>query len=485
VAASQHGPMKRSRRLCFSFRGFLWLLPGCILAMGGAMWWYLPPPPRFVIDADDQSYLMGFSPDGALLVTQGVSIGQLSGPGPIRRTGPIRLWNVTTGKEAGSFLGDGCGLGPVCWCSQDGSLLVSQTDDKSKERILDVRTGQERVDLTEYRYWLTTDESGFVMCLDHRDSLAGMAKDCRAFGHTGPVWDGFAEARTWSPWPTTWPTTVCSMSRDTALVVVGKAPLDPAQPPYEMQLMLWDRNKGAKCHELGLAPLSVTPFLRTCFSTDGKSVAVESIHWKGHQVSVFDVATGQRRAKVLDAQLPVFVRGDQTLAVVCPHFTQQWCIKLFDSVTGGQNGEITINSPGFDCSVTKLQCSPDGKCLVVGALYTSKPNSMSTWTARWTWLQSFVDVFLHRLSNGPALTLFDAVTGQELAALPPASCHWFSPDGKLFATKRWDEAKIRVWDVPPRKPWAPFAVMSAFVVLATAALAQWRNHQIRRPRQRK
>jgi hypothetical protein len=51
------------------------------------------------------------------------------------------------------------------------------------------------------------------------------------------------------------------------------------------------------------------------------------------------------------------------------------------------------------------------------------------------------------------LRLFDAVSGQELVALPPARCHWFSPSGTLFAAKRADESKIRVWDVPRRKPW--------------------------------
>jgi WD40 repeat protein len=418
---------------------------------------------------------MAFSPDGTGLVTQGVSVGHL------KWAGPIRLWSLATGKEIASFLRDANGLGPVCWSRQDGSMLIPQTDANTGERILDVATGRERVDITRNHHWLTIDQGRLLLSVvGDRTNGIDPAEGAQVVGVTGEVWDVFPEGETW----TLYPNSVCSMSPDGGLVVVGELPKrfrDPRSPPYEMNLTLRDVKHGRERLELETVPVLRWPgfVLRACFSPDGETVAVDSEHSKGfrpprtRQVSLFDVATGRKRVTLVDAQTPVFVQGGRVLATFFPHPTEQWCVKLWDSTTGVEVGHIKINSPQFDCSVRKLQSPSDGKILVVSASYTSKPNWISTWAARWRWLQWVVDTCLRRKSDAPALTLFDAVSGEEIAALPPARCHWFSPDGKLFATKRTDESQIRVWDVPPRKPWSSFAVASAVVVMGMATLARW------------
>ena len=329
--------------------------------------------------------------------------------------------------------------------------------------------------VTKCDHWLTVDESRFVMCLGDHENLAAIAKDSRGVGFTGGVWDFSPQTENGTP-----PTTVYAMSRDAALLVVGKE-MRLSQRPYQM-LALWDVKHGRKSHELELLPLDgpdAAVLWAACFSADSATIAVES----SQQVSLLDVATGRERSTLRYAQLPVFVQGGHALAALRPHPIDQWCVKLYDSLTGTEKAELYTGS--LDCSVRNLQCSPDGKTLVVSASYTSKPNSIPTWAARWTWLRRVAEILQRPVSNAATLKLFDTVTGQELAVLPPARCHWFSPDGKLFATKRTDEARIRVWDVPPRKPWTLFALLSASLVMTTATLGQcWPGSRWRdRPRQ--
>jgi hypothetical protein len=120
-----------------------------------------------------------------------------------------------------------------------------------------------------------------------------------------------------------------------------------------------------------------------------------------------------------------------------------------------------------------VQISPDGQVLA-GQVSDTRPGFYVRW-ARWPWLAQLIDQLERERSNRTSLRLWDAATGRELASLQAATCREFSPDGKLFATKRTDESKIRVWDVPPRRSWGLFALLSSSLVIAMATLAQWRR----------
>jgi WD40 repeat protein len=141
---------------------------------------------------------------------------------------------------------------------------------------------------------------------------------------------------------------------------------------------------------------------------------------------------------------------------------------MWDSDTGQEVGHITSNPP---LSLGTLQASPDGKTLGVSGTYTSTRDWISEWASRWSRLHWITQV-------SGAIKLFDIETGEELASLPLATCHWFSPDGKLFATKEPADSKILIWDVPraKAKPWGLFAAIAAILFVSPVfALWCWRR----------
>lgn len=66
---------------------------------------------------------------------------------------------------------------------------------------------------------------------------------------------------------------------------------------------------------------------------------------------------------------------------------------------------------------------------------------------------------------------------RELASVPFAHSCTFSQDGNLFATKHGSDPKIRVWSVPPKKPWGQFALVVATFIAGMATLARWRHNR--------
>jgi WD40 repeat protein len=451
-------PKRRPRLAVLS-----WFLLAVTLAALTGLWWSLPPTPRLIIEVDATSYLMGFSPDGTLLVTQGVSPGRLSW------AGPIRLWSVATGREMGCFFQDGPSPAPARWSAEGGRILIPETDSEWRRKVLDVATDQDAMDVGKSP-WITPDGTTLALCVLGDAKNFGEPKECIWPVPADEVWDRFPEVGA-GPVRVG---NVASMPPDHNLLVAERT-RGPGWTAPDGELMLWDVRQGRERAHLGRVSSSSS---QACFSSDAESLAVDSQDYNASRpgirsVRLIDVATGQERATFVGARCPLFIQGGRALAAFYPDPTEQWCVKFWDSAKGKEVGHAKINSAQLDCDVGSLQTSPDGKTLAVSASYKSKPNSISVWTARWSLLQRAVDLCLHRISNGPALKIFDAVTGQELAALPPARCHWFSPDGKLFATKRTDESKIRVWDVPPRKPWGSFALLCASLVMATATVAEW------------
>jgi WD40 repeat protein len=111
---------------------------------------------------------------------------------------------------------------------------------------------------------------------------------------------------------------------------------------------------------------------------------------------------------------------------------------------------------------------------LAGQVSDTRPGFYVRW-ARWPRLAQLIVQLERERSNRTSLRLWDADTGRELASLPAAMCREFSPAGNLFATKGGDESRIRVWDVPPRRSWGLFALLSSSLVMVMATLAQWRQ----------
>jgi WD40 repeat protein len=70
--------------------------------------------------------------------------------------------------------------------------------------------------------------------------------------------------------------------------------------------------------------------------------------------------------------------------------------------------------------------------------------------------------------------VLDAATGATLAVLPPAKWCLLAPDGRTAVTGEPDGA-VRLWDVPPRKPWDWFAAAVAGQAALAVLIVRWRR----------
>jgi WD40 repeat protein len=88
----------------------------------------LPPPPHDVV------YALAFAPDGRVLA---------AGTGQLQKSGAVRLWNVTTGKELVTLMGYGNHVLAVAF-APDGKTLAAASKDGTV-KLWDVATGRERL----------------------------------------------------------------------------------------------------------------------------------------------------------------------------------------------------------------------------------------------------------------------------------------------------------------------------------------------------
>jgi WD40 repeat protein len=425
-------PAKMRRRLSL----FWTCLIAFMLAAFATLWWWLPFQPRCIIDAESDSYLLGFSPDGTMLLTQRIDDPHW------HFTGPIQLWSVATQQQCASFMGTGDVLFPVRWGSDGNSLLATRRD-AGRLQVFDVATGRECANVS--------GESGWIF------------PGGRTLGFNTGAW-GTTSVKLWDM-PMNREIGTYGVGRPLAISSDGKRLVTahslPGNPQPE-ELFLWDVPSGRL-----LARLGTTAFFNPgdpFFSPDSQFLAVGT---GGQQprVYLYDAATGQEVDK-LSARQPQFTPQGHTLVTL--HSIGY--VAFRDAAKGRELHNCQIAS---GLSVDNVQISPDGRVLA-GGVSDTRPGFYVRW-ARWPWLPQLMYQLERERSNRPSLRLWDAATGGELASLPAARCREFSPDGKLFATKRTDESKIRVWDVPPRRSWGLFALLSSSLVMAMATLAQWRQ----------
>jgi WD40 repeat protein len=406
-----------------------------------ALWWWLPFQPGCIIDVGPDSYLLGFSPDGTMLLTQGID-------NPRQHwTGPIQLWSVATQQLSASFMGRGDVVVPVRW-GADGKSLLAIGRDAGRLQVIDLATGRECANIS--------GESGWIFpggrTLGYNTGASGTTsvklwdiptnREIGTYGVGGPR----------------------AMSPNGKRLVTAHSLTENSEPE---ELLLWDVPS-----ERLLARLSTTvPFNASAtvdFSPDSQLLAIIDRQQYGPCVCLYDAATGQEVDKLPGARQAQFTGQGRTLVTL--HSSAY--VAFRDAASGRQLRTCQI---ARGLSVDNLQISPDGRVLA-GQVSDTRPGFYGRW-ARWPWprlAQRIYQLDLER-SNRTSLRLWDAATGRELASLPAALCREFSPDGKLFATKRGNESKIRVWDVPPRRSWGLFSLLSSSLVMAMATLARWRQ----------
>jgi hypothetical protein len=234
-----------------------WLVAALLIAAGTHVWMSIPPSPRFVIQADENSFLLGFSADGTTLATQRPETEDFFPR--LDWKGPIHLWSVATGEDLGALPQSGVQGDGECWSARNGNVRIGTVENGAK------RGGSA--------------------------SIEPMS--------AGVLWD-------WCPNP---------MTRDLGMSYnVATKPPDHNVIAAERtfgrdwigDVVLWDVGQGRLLAVLQ----SFDRHAEARFSPDGKALAVNSFNG----VNLYDPTTGQRRAELFRAFGPVFIPGAHLLA---------------------------------------------------------------------------------------------------------------------------------------------------------------------------
>ncbi len=186
------------------------------------------------------------------------------------------------------------------------------------------------------------------------------------------------------------------------------------------------------------------------FHRDGRQLAIGHAD---HTVSVYDLATGQRRRRLALGGLPVcldFHPRDSRLAVACGN-----AVRLFDTDTGRELPPLRHAAPVT--GIYRVAWHPDGRRLAAGCndrrihLWDAQAAAevMPPWTGHTA--DGMSVAFDHagdRLVShdwDDQTRLWDAANGRMLLTMPASFVAQFSPDDRLIGPVTGGGNKIKLW----------------------------------------
>jgi WD40 repeat protein len=359
--------------------------------------------PKAVLATRGPSVIAGFTPDGMTLATY--VLYRPNFPTPLYDTGPLQLWDVSSGKERISFMAER--LSHVQFSPVD-ALLAAAVDRGGTIKLWDAVTGKEQATLSGH--------AGEIKCLtvtSDGKTLASAGADYKvklwkvAAGKLHRTLDAYEEL----------------------VVSVGFFPdgRTVALGDCSGAVRLWDavtekRLAVLEKHRGYVRFLALTP--------DGKTLVSGS--WDG--VKLWDVETKKERAFLrghTDVNWHSLTADGKTLATGNSDGT----VKLWDVDTG--QGHTILEHGGL---VSYIEFAPGDQILAVQHVQYGDAHGIG-------------DILgVKTPVKDRKITLWEVATGQELATLEGAGLS-FSPDGTTLATLSVDEESVKLWDMPLRTRW--------------------------------
>jgi WD40 repeat protein len=442
------------------------LLVGLAAATVAALWAWLPPSPRFVADLNENGIFLGFSPDGTLLAAQ-----------PVQRLdeyqdtaiGPIRFWDVATGRERAPLVQGHGLLGPGRFCSS-GKFLVAKRDEVDRVKFLDAVTGQECVNLGGWDGCLSPDGRVLAFALppeaegrNGSNSPATWSRDARALAKNRiKLWD-MTEQREMAvlgqgtPW---------FFSPDGKTLVSFR--MLSGNNPFPEEISLWDVAQTRLRAAIKLSSHCSS----ARFSPDGRTLSLHVYGGAGVPccVRLVDVETGTERANLVNAYESAFLRNGEVVATFCRDPLKGFGVRCWDVATGQETAKFQLDRPGWACYGNSLAPSPDGKTVAFAVSYNSQ-TILSRQFSRWSWMPAW----LREGASRNEVKVLDTETGREVATFDPPHGGWpeFSPDGKLLALYRRN-GTTDIWELPPPRPVGRLLGLSGLLV-GLVAIGLWRR----------
>jgi WD40 repeat protein len=453
----------------------LWLL--LLLALVGGFWQWMSPSPRTAWQMDKKASLVGFAHNGKILVTRNQE----------DFGGPIRLWDVDTGKLRFALAHELSRIYQIEF-SPDGRFLAARNE---HERLLvwDIATGEERLNRK-----LEIGYSGFRFCPDSKHILfesretepfrrlvhfwnietkcvdaivpgsvreTAVAQDGKRFAQWHWNEDGWSYARVqfWRlgerPGEVTldrqFNMTFCDIAFPTNLetfVTVSQQFLGRRGA----EIAVWDSVTGRKKSATAWQdPKMWVQFM--FFSPDDKLV-IADIRGAGWKLIRWDVRHEIKLVSTLAKREPKLQSPDGKMLLIA----QPDGAELLDAKTLAKRGTLHKEGDhlpmrfGSDFGLPYLphfSFSADSKMVIATGL-EAKPEEqpISDWFANWFGFARPGRSFWW--TGDPIARLYDTDTATEVIAFQKCSQAQFSPDGLLIATAH-DDGAVRIWHVPPRK----------------------------------
>jgi hypothetical protein len=431
-----------------------------------ALGWLLPPSPRLILAAAEKLSLVGFSPDGHWFATRP----RPAGGYPERSTGPIRFWDVATGRQVFTLLDDAEGLFDAKLAAHGQTLAVQQGCELG---VLDLKSRAEigRWTIAPKDCCFPTDfefaPDGGTLAYTMRD------EQCRSW--CVRVWDVERREQRFELAGLSGPL-VFSPNSEMLLTGVEHLNMRPAAAPGPPALRLWSVRTGKQISSYSdLDPSEATNAL--VFAPDGTRIAFRD----GGGIKII-----APNSAAVPLHLPRALYGwfthDSTkiITYVVDYPGQGMAFAVWDAETG--QFLYDLYSHHYPASGS-ANVSPDLRW--VGYSHTDPTSlqyqfgdAVEKFGRRWqsSWLRNYGWYY--------TLHVVDVHRRKEVAALPGCDRFLFSPDNGCLATTcenslRYDDGTVALWDLPPRKPWVRifgWALLVPLGVLSLAGLRQrWRR----------
>ncbi len=496
MLARWFAPGRVRKYLARSAMAALWLT----LFLG--FWYLVPIVPKSTFRTGEPQHLHALAPDGKTLVTVEDAEGWILG-------GPIDVWNVASGQKRLTL------VGPLTTCyyaaySPDGRYFVTNQSGISV-RLWDIASGALLADLHEPRsanvdLRFSTDSRYLIIGRSNNgaDEQNKLVAEPSGFQPLEPATITFWEIATKQPRATFNGSfegmTFTPDGRTMALV-------QRERDSKRVRLQLWEMEAGPGAATLRLERLVSAKHLFCspdfgCYATTDGDLSVAG----PFDVNLWETTTGEQQVHFFDsrstdaflelrfisARKMIIEYFDDSQTVVNPFHgppmssicdvknrqvqlrvsgwgalvthDERWVVRpnasgaeVYELATGSLHHSLA--KPGdvanrhsrsvmrFRGQTNNAACllAQDGRTALVTGLDNNAPPSP---------LAAFLGRFIPAIRTGPrenVARLWVVETGQELASFEDCYQGLYSPDGKTLATAHTD-GRVRLWDVPPRKP---------------------------------